>query len=367
MKLISLHQSLLVLSALAFCSPAQAMELSWNGFGSAYYAQSLKNDVLPYAFVNNRPNFTDFSLFGLNLSAKLGDNWSAAGQLIALGDRNVAMNTPYATYGVQASWAYVGYKSDGGFGLRAGRQRFPIFTASEYIYEHYELPFREMPAIVYEMAPFVAFDGASVSQEFDLGAGKINLQVFGGTPILAVIPPSGGTTMLSNLLGARVNFEGDGWRVRAQASRATIANLSTANVLSIGDNNFLSAGYRFDKFNFISWGEMMFRNAPNATVNSKGKYLGRGISGYVLVGARLANWLPRYTLARASASEGSAGVGSVTSHTIGLNYYFNTKVVAKAEYEINIVPSVGGGYKVTQQSSTGTSGSALYVGLDFLM
>ena len=362
-------RTLPAIAVLSVCTSAHAAELTWSGFGSAFYAQSLNTDVLPYDLPNSKPNFTDYSLVGLNVNAKLADHWTAGAQLVASGDRSAAVNTVYATFGIAASWAHLTYTSDEGLQIRAGRQRFAVFTASEYIYEHYELPFREMPSIVFGMAPFVAFDGASVSQDFTLGEGKLNVQVFGGTPILSTTPASGGITTFSNLLGARVNYGGDGWRVRVQASRAYQSNLSSSNILSTANSSYYSAGYRYDKFNLVSWGEYFFRHAPDGTISpTVGRYQGSSVSGYILIGTRLNSWLPRYTFAKASSHQGISGAGTTTSHTIGVNYYFNPKVVAKAEYEISIIPNGGGGYKVTQPyNNIATSGGTLYAGLDFLM
>ena len=365
-----LSRTLLVGGGIFLAASAQAADFSWSGFGSAYYAQAINTGVLPFNLMNATPDFTDFSLVGLNVNSKLADHWTAGAQLVALGDRTTAINTVYANFGIQASWAHITYKSDDGFQVRAGRQRFAVFTASEYIYERYELPYREMPAVVYQMAPFVAFDGVSVSQEIDLGVGKFNVQVFGGSPVLAIVPPTGGSVQLSNLLGARINFEGDGWRIRVQASRSHSANLNNSNVIvAAANNSYYSAGYRFDKYNIVSWGEVVFRHAPDGTISPTfGKYVGTGLGAYFLAGYHIDKWMPRYTIATASAHLGAVGSGQTTTHTFGLNYYFNPKVAAKAEYELITIPNAGGGFKTTQPfNSAATSGGTLYVGLDFLM
>jgi hypothetical protein len=362
-----------VFAGLLIYSSARAADLTFDEFGSAYYGQALSYGLRPYGFPSsfpgNRPDFTNFSLFGLNINGKFDDHWSAGAQLVALGDSSVATNTSFATFNVEASWAFVTYKTDEGTTVRGGRQRFPIFTASEYIYEHYQLPYREMPAIIFQMAPFVAFDGASVSHEFDTGAGKVNVQLFGGTPVLETTPAAPNTTaQLSNLIGARVNFEGDGWRVRAQASRSSSQSTSTTTnaVLAQADSSYYSAGYRYDKYNIVSWGEYIFRHAPDGTQTAQGKYLGTGSGGYLLGGYRIGNFLPRYTFAQAVAQLGSVGNGKTTTHTVGVNYYAGEHAVIKAEYELDVVPTDGGGYKVIQPDGTSvTSGSAVYAGVDF--
>jgi hypothetical protein len=274
---------------------------------------------------------------------------------------------------VQAAWAYVTYQTGEGTTVRGGRQRFPIFSASEYIYEHYQLPYRELPAIVFQMAPFVAFDGASVSHQFDTPIGKVNLQAFGGTPVLAVTPAvSGSTSQLSDLIGGRVNLEGDGWRVRAVIARsASQSTITSTGAISKADSTYLSAGYRYDKNNIVSWGEYMFRHAPDGTQSAAGVYGGRGSAGYVLAGYRIGDFMPRYTFAEASAALGPLGNGKTTTHTFGVNYTASEHAVIKVEYELDVTPTDGGGYKVTPIDpvaagmTASTSGSALYAGVDF--
>jgi len=374
-----LRHVLPIFGGLLICSGAYAADLSWDGFGSAFYGQTFSHDILPFGFQNNRPDFTDFSLFGLNVNAKLDDHWSAGAQLVGLGDHTAAANptgtnnitgalSPVSTFSIQASWAYVSYKTDEGTNFKLGRQRFPIFSASEYIYEHAKLPYRELPAVVFQMAPFVAFDGASISHEFDVGAGKVNVQVFGGTPILAIIPPAGGVTSLTNLVGARINFEGDGWRIRGLAARSSSQSTANNGTVSQADSNYFSGGYRFDKYNIVSWGEYIFRNAPDGTPTPLGTYLGNGKAGYVLGGYRIGAWMPRYTFAQANANLGAIGNGKTTTHTIGVNYQANEKIVVKAEYELTI-PGPDGGYKTTpaDPTVTGSNGNSVYAGVDFLM
>ena len=372
-KVLQLVTQTALIGAL-FISTANAADLTWGGFGSAFYGQALTSGLLPFGLTNtSKPNFTDYSLFGLNFNAKIDDHWSAGAQLVALGDKTAAVNTTNSTFNVQAAWAAVTYKTDAGTAVKAGRQRFPIFTASEFVYEHNELPYREIPTIVFQMASFVAFDGFSVSQSLDSGIGKFNVQAFGGTPVLAVIPPTSGTPQLSNLLGVRLNLEGDGWRVRAQASRSSSASVNAAgNLLASADSQYFSVGYRYDKNDIVSWGEFLYRAAPDGTVqnlaNGQHQYLGNGKAGYVLVGYRFGNWLPRYTFAQAKADLGTVGEGQSTTHTIGVNYAFSPKVTFKGEYELTLVPLAGSGYKVTQPAGTdATSGSAIYAGLDFQM
>lgn len=357
--------------ALICATPSHAIDFKVDGFGSAYYGQAISKDLLPYGFTNTNPDFTDFSLIGADLAAKFNDNWSAAAELIAEGQSG-----PQVNYTAFAEWAYLNWTPIEGLSIKLGRQRLPIWTASEYINVHYQLPYRTMPSSVYQLSPFAAFDGASVNETVALTDDmKASLQVFGGTPLLGVPTSSTATFTGSRLLGGRVNFEGDGWRVRFQASRTNenivwgapysnfFGTVNNANVTT------LTAGYRFDKFGFVSWGEFGYIYSNDGTVLPAGsRFIDSGNAGYVLVGYHLGKFLPRYTYSQTNSNIGIE-TGKLTTHTFGVNWDANEHVVIKAEWELDVVPTPGGGPDliVTQNSTspTGTSGSAFYLGGDF--
>ena len=138
---------------------------------------------------------------------------------------------------------------------------------------------------------------------------------------------------------------------------------------------FFTAGYRFDKYNIVSWGEYIYTVSPGATPVAAnpvaglpgGTFLGKGQGGYVLVGYHMGDLLPRYTFAQASSEFGVVG-GKTTTHTIGVNYQASPKVVAKAEVEIDVInPNTPGTWQVTQApGSNATTGTAGYLGVDFI-
>jgi hypothetical protein len=347
------------------------MDLSWNGFGSAYYAQALNADLLPYSFVDDRPDFTGFSRIGLNLSATVEERLTFAAQFVALG-RPVGTSD---SFGLLAQWGYVNYVPVSGVSLRFGRQLFPALLASEYVRVGYLLPFREIPALVFNLLPFTRFDGPSAYRTIETGAGRLTVGVFGGTPLLDVnattTAASGLSFSFANLLGAQATLDGAGWRIRAQASRF-FSELKTSAPLSASDQegteqNY-SVGYRIDRSNFVSWGEYVFAQTPHGTrLASGGKFAERASGYYVLGGYRFGKWMPRYTFAKASESYHVLEDGEATSHTLGVNYQAGDQTVVKLEYERVRVPSSGGGYFVTRSpGGTATSGSAVYAGLDFI-
>ncbi len=358
---------------------AESMDLSVKGFGSVYYGQAFDSGLLPYGFSNTKVDFTNFNLIGADLTAKLGNGFTFASEVVATGSTG-AQST---NYNVFTQWAMLSYQFSDGTSVKVGRQRFPIWTASEFINNHHELPFRVMPDVVYRVAPFNTFDGVSVSHSFDVGVGKLGFSAFGGTPLLDVNLPSTITQAYSNLFGARVGLEGDGWRLRAQASFTT-ASL-TASAIPVapgftttggtfgGHEQIYSAGYRFDKYNIVSWGEYAYTANPNGTPVAFTAFPGgtghpfaaRTNAGYVLGGYRIGDFLPRYTFAQATQDLGISAPGKTTSHIIGLNYAMNQKVTLKGEYELDFVPNNQGATLGVTRTGTNTVGKAVFAGADF--
>lgn len=348
---------------------AHAADLTWDGFGSAYYGQALTKDLLPNSFSSTNPDFTDFSIIGLNLHGKLSDELTVFAQIIGSGRNDISASNKYSLF---AQWAYVEYKPWEGASLRGGRQRFPVFSASEYINVGFYLPYRFIPSNVYGLAPFNSFDGVSVTQSVDTPVGKATGEVFGGTPILDSVLPSTTTVSLQRLLGARVALEGEGWRLRAQAARSAHGSVSTIGALttqSSANVQTYTVGYRFDKYDVVSWAEFILRHSTDGTPVAGSTYLRLAKGGYALIGYRLGDFLPRYTFSEATSQlQVSSGNGTTTTHNIGVNYQPGKSYVVKAEYQIDIIPTgATTAYNVTHAAGSATTvGHSFYTGIDFI-
>ena len=353
---------------------AFGMDLSWNGFGSVYYGQALSADLQPYGFENDHVNFRNFSLIGLNLGAQVNDDLDFAAQFVALG-------TPVGTtdsFGEMAQWAFLKYEPVSGTSIRAGRQLYPTLLASEYVRVGFLLPFRQIPYETVGIAPFTRFDGVSVSHEIPTSFGKLTLGVFGGTPLLDIgsVAAFGLAFQLSDLVGAKVSLDGDGWRIHAQASRffsELTMSAPLAPAYLHGHTQDYSIGYRYDRSRLVSWGEFTFSQTPDGSPVNGGKYVGHGHGFYWLGGYRVGKFMPRYTFAQQEnvfnilTGTGYAN-GKTTTHTIGVNYEAGGQAILKVEYEQVVIPRpLEGSYFVNQSStSTSKSAGALYAGLDFI-
>ncbi len=361
----------LVVSLWAHTPDARAMDMSLNGFGSLYYGQAFNKGLLPYGFDDSHANFTSFSQVGINLGGVVNDDLDFAAQFVALGQPVGSSDS----FGMIAQWAYLNYKPTQNTSLRLGRQLFPSLQASEYVRVGYLLPFRQIPYNVFGLLPFTRFDGASAYQTFDTQAGKLTFGLFGGRPLLDVnntlLSISGLRFKFAELIGTQITLDGDGWRIRAQASRFFSQLLTSAPLpasdLTGSEQNY-SVGYRYDKSRIVSWGEYVWVRTPNGTPGPTGRYAYRGYGFYTLAGYRIGKFLPRYTFSKGVQEYNVQTNGSSTTHNVGLNYQAGQGAVIKVEYQRDIVPQAqGGGYFVTQPvGSTAKSGASLYAGVDFI-
>ena len=382
---MSFSKSIFVLIALALGlfkpQQARADDISWNGFGSAYYGQAVKTDFLPLGFNSTHANFTSFSLLGLNLSDRIVDKLSVNAQFLALG-LPVGSADSYAFI---VQWAYLYWQPFKGLGIKGGRQLMPSTIDSEYARVGYLLPFRQNP-VVLQTVPFTRFDGLSVDESFGVGIGKLTLGAFFGTPQLdfnTTLLPPGLNYLYADALGVTATLAGDGWRARS----AVIFNYNHANNATApygpggtedAHRTTVDVGARYDKHNVVAWLEYINTSAQNAGLTPYGDaFLDHGESYYALLGYRIGAFMPRYTYGRGSeyfglgGNHGQSWDGQIYMSTIGVNWQVARQAIIKLEMERNWIgtPDSAGLFGVNgtvTTPSTTTSGDAYYLGVDFI-
>lgn len=378
-----------VIAALAigtsFAAFADGVE--WSGFGSLYYSQAFDNQFLLGQHSNNKPDYTTHSLVGFNVGSKLGDNMSFSSQIVMAGAGAQSTN-----YNMFAQFAYLTYNPVPSVSLKIGRQLWPMLISSEYQRVHFLLPQTEIPATVYGLMPFVAFDGVSANKSLDTAIGSLTLGAYAGAPKLNRTPPAGLAFDFPSIIGARATLDGSGWRLHATAnqfkSKMTISyltSLPSTKYTSINEatSTIYSFGYRYDKYNIVSWGEMFtLKSTDNSLVPQAAggpqtnKYFQRSYGGYVLAGYRFGKYLPTLTYAQGTAKLGfptdpttnQKYDGKVTSYIFCNSFQMNDQASFKVEFQRSYVPSAGGGYFDVAQSTTSTKkyGDMLKAGIDFI-
>lgn len=383
---MKLAKKLVALIAISASVNAFAEGLEWSGFGSFYYSQTNDNNFHSTGFSDNHSDFTRDSLIGLNLGTKVNDNLSFGSQWIAAGTAAQAEN-----FNLFAQWAYLNWRIGETSNFKIGRQLWPVLIASEYQRVKFLLPASSIPTTAYSLLPFVSFDGISINREFDLGGAKLTLGAYHGSPKINTTPPAGNSFDFVNLTGVRVTLDGSGWRLHATANKmmakllitvpsasTTTGQISNTEYKTRNNVNVFSAGFRFDKYNLVTWGEMSYLkgqdNTRLASALGGKKFAEKSYGGYVLLGYRISDLMPFATIAQGTAFYGvptNAGVsyqGRVTTYTAGTTYKLNDTTIAKLELQQDKVPSAGGGfYAVTQQSSSRkTHAESMKLGVDFI-
>lgn len=386
-----------VIAALAIGASvaAHAEGIEWSGFGSLYYSQSFDENFLINQMPNNKPDFTSNSLVGFNVGSRISEKMSFASQLVMAGS-----GAPTTDFKMFAQWAYVTYKPVNSVSFKLGRQLWPMMISSEYQRVHYLLPQASVPGTMYGLSPFVSFDGASLNKTMDAGIGSLTLGAFAGAPKLNRANPTGLDFEFTKIKGIRATLDGSGWRLHATASqyqaKMTVSyqyvdaaspygtGLNKYSSTRLADIDLYSFGYRYDKHNIVSWGEMFALEGKNnekvaaqsGYTSQYYKFYEKSYGGYLLAGYRFGRLLPTVTVSQGFAGFGFPSdpntnqhyQGKVTSYIVGNTYQMNDQATFKVEYQRSYIPSLGGGFfEVTQAArSTKLYGDMVKAGVDFI-
>ncbi|MBT9520536.1 MAG: hypothetical protein IV101_06545, partial [Dechloromonas sp.] len=109
----------------ALSMPAQALDLTWSGFGTVGFAQSDKSYKYQ-RFIDNHGTFKRDTILGGQLDARLSQQWSATIQAkLAPSDHN---DTDWQT---SLAWAFVSWRPSDDWLIRAGKIRLPLMLNTE--------------------------------------------------------------------------------------------------------------------------------------------------------------------------------------------------------------------------------------------
>jgi hypothetical protein len=374
--------ALLVTLSFSAASAANAGGIEWNGFGSSYYGQEFNANVLPAGIADAQPAFAPYSLIGLNIGAKISNQWSVVSQLVANGQSNLDGQSTWWSF---IKWAFIAYDPLPYLNVRAGRQIIPTFIASQFAEVGFLLPYRRIPPIVYGLAPDAGFDGLWIAYHYATHLGTLQWVIYGGRPNIDVGAGTNAAPLptlqstVSNMLGSDLSLEGGDFGVHLNVTRASVFSNGTIDSLPLQSNSdvtFFSAGYRYDRNRIVSWAEYLFYSSSNGlqfpiqdpALGLGGRVLARGRGGYFLLGYRFARFLPRYAFS-ASTNEGGFTNGSAVVHDFGINFQVHDQIVLKLDYELQEIPSIPEPASFVLQRRNGspdTTGNALFAGLDFI-
>ena len=142
----------------ALTLPAQAVDLTWSGFGTVGYAQS--DQAFKYQrFINNNGDIKRDSILGGQLDARFSQQWSATVQAkLAPSDHSDT------NWQASLAWAFLSWRPSDDWLIRAGKIRLPLMLNTENNDVGATFDFARLPQEVYSIAPTTDVVGFSISK-----------------------------------------------------------------------------------------------------------------------------------------------------------------------------------------------------------
>lgn len=142
----------------ALTLPAQAVDLTWSGFGTVGYAQS--DQAFKYQrFINNNGDIKRDSILGAQLDARFSQQWSATVQAkLAPSDHS---DTDWQA---SLAWAFLSWRPSDDWLIRAGKIRLPLMLNTENNDVGATFDFARLPQEVYSISPMTDIVGLGISK-----------------------------------------------------------------------------------------------------------------------------------------------------------------------------------------------------------
>lgn len=210
---------------LATAGSAQAVDWTLSGFGTLGYAIS-DQDWAYQRHIDDGGTWWRDTRLGAQLDARLTPAWSATLQL------TLAPSTRHdRQWATESTWAFVAWRPDNDWQLRAGKQRVPMFLNSENMDVGQTYALARLPVEVYALSPVNDFAGVSVTRTWQQGSGELSADLYGGRAQINVRSHSSDLgsayiTTDTDIVGAVLTWRAPAltWRVGLHNARSQPAN-----------------------------------------------------------------------------------------------------------------------------------------------
>ena len=210
---------------LASAGSAHAVDWTLSGFGTVGYAVTDQDWAYQRHLDDDGTWWRDTRL-GAQLDARLNPAWSATLQL------TLSPSTRHdREWAAEVAWAFVAWRPDNDWQLRAGKQRIPMFLNSENLDVGQTYALARLPVEVYALSPSNDFTGLSVSRAWQQGSGELSADVYGGRAQLSVRRHASdvGSSYLAtdtDVIGAGLTWRAPAltWRLGIHNARSQAAN-----------------------------------------------------------------------------------------------------------------------------------------------
>jgi hypothetical protein len=300
-------KKLLTIAALTATTFSAHADVRINGFANFTGGITSSNDTqIGY---DDTVDFSNGSLFGLQISSDINSKMTATAQLIARGEND---------YKAEFEWAYLTYKATDKLSVTAGLFRLPLFNYSASKDIGYSYHWVSAPSTVYNV-PFSNMNGIKAEYttligDWDtiatLALGEFKGDTFGAdnvgknTALLSyeasldewrlrgVIGRASTTVDLMQSTDARIVAIGQGIQAMSAVGLTDLASKLSFDG-DTGEFYGISAGY--DNFDYFISGEATTIIVNNSFVNDNDAY-------YITAGARYGKWTPSITYERLESS-----------------------------------------------------------------
>lgn len=165
---------LAAIASLTGATPAAAVEALWSGFATLGYARS--DSAYTYqGSIDEHGSWRRDSLLAGQLDLRLSPQWSATvqGQIAPAEDSDTRWRA-------KTAWAFVAWRPDNDWLLRAGRARAPLYLYSESLDIGVASDMARLPHEMYSIAPTNDFTGLFITRSLSVGSHELNVDAYSG-------------------------------------------------------------------------------------------------------------------------------------------------------------------------------------------
>lgn len=153
---------------------AQAVEAAWSGFATLGCTQS-DSAYTHQRFISDKLGCKRDSLVAGQLDLRLTPQWSATVQA-----RLAPADNSDERWKVQASWAFIAWRPDNDWLLRAGKARVPLYLYSESLDVGVASDMARLPHEMYSITPTNDFTGLYLTRSFVVAGRDISVDGYAG-------------------------------------------------------------------------------------------------------------------------------------------------------------------------------------------
>jgi hypothetical protein len=167
--------ALLASLAAAAAPGAFAMELGLTGFGTIGYARLTEHDITYLRYIDYEGTLKADSVVGVQGEARFNPEWRATVQVVGSAPRTEDDGTE-----VKVRWAFLSYRPNNDWLLRAGRVRPDFFFNTQNAEVGVTYDSARLPAELYALSPVYDFDGGAVTRSWALDNADVSLEAYWG-------------------------------------------------------------------------------------------------------------------------------------------------------------------------------------------